>query len=316
MQAFTESSLSDSTIFQQLNKSAVLLKNIAYAVKNGAELDKSYIEEQYAQAIKTRISPIAGKVLQAYDERKIRLIYTKAVHISIAIPFIVLDIGGQPTACIFIGEFSPITKDGTALTIEMKRLYTLMESAYIAIHYFTRPEKFIRNAAFVKLHAEIYSAMTMRILNKEYALSLEKDIYDGLNFISAYFFLERILGITNPEICKAYATSCCNNPSQLQLDIMLDGYTNANVTNINELVLFFSKQAPKMEPLTFRYFFERWISSFGTGACMSIDCFPYLYFVITNVILGSFLINVAGLSEIVKNAKSINSFYAEVSRIV
>ena len=311
-----EASLSDSRIFEQLNRSASLSKKVAQAIKDGVVLDKSYIEEQYIQCTKTRISPLAERVLQAFDAGEIKLIYTKAVHIPIAVPFVVVELGGKPTACIFIADFSAVSKDGSALTIEMKKLYALMEGAYVALKYFTRPEKFTRNSAFAKLNAQIYSSMVMRLLNREYALSLEKEIFDGVNFISAYFFLEKILGITNKEVATSYATSCCNNPSLLQIQLVKDGYENANVRNVDDLIKFIATQAPKMENLSFRYFFERWISSFGQSACLSIDSYPYLYFTIINVLLGAFLVNVAGLSEIVKNAKGINSFYAEIASII
>ena len=71
-----------------------------------------------------------------------------------------------------------------------------------------------------------------------------------------------------------------------------------------------------MENLTFRYFFERWISTFGNGAFLGLDAFPYMIYIINNVLLGGFLINVATLSELVKNVKGINLYYPELAKIL
>ena len=116
-------SLNDSKTFQTLNKSSSITSKIAKLVATGVLLDRSYIEEQYIQIQKTRISPISEKILTAFDEKRIRLIWNKQLHLTIAIPFVVLMIEGKPTGCIFISDFSSMNKDATALTIDMKKLY-------------------------------------------------------------------------------------------------------------------------------------------------------------------------------------------------
>lgn len=316
MNLFTEASLSDSAVFQQLNKSSNITAKAVKAIQTGTILEKDFIEDQYLQMSKTRISPIVGSVVKAFDDGEIKLIYNKEIHLTTAVPFIVINLGGRPTGCIFIGDFSGVTKDGTALNIDMKKLYTIMESAFIAVRYFSRPELFTRNTIFLKIHAQIYSAMVLRILNREYALSLDKDVYDSINYMAARFCLEHIMGVKNPELSHSYAVSVCNNPSNVIITIARDNYMTEDVTSIEKLVALIAKQSTKMEKLTYRYFFERWISSFGTGACLGIDSYPYLSYIISNVLLGAFLVNVTGLSEIVKNTKGINSFYMELSRII
>lgn len=309
-------SLNDSKTFQALNKSASITSKIAKIVASGVVLDRSYIEEQYLQISKTRISPISTKILNAFDSGKIRLIWNKEIHLTIAVPFVVLNIGGASTACIFISDFSSINKEGSQLTIDMKKLYTLMESAYIGLQYFTAPDKFVKTGSFMKLNASIYSSMVLRILNREYALSLDKDAYDFVNYASSRFFLRHVMGLKNEDLCHSYAISTCKSPSESNMRLAEDLYVAANPQTIEELVEFFKKNNPKMGDLKYRYFFERWISSYGTGACLSIDSYPYFYYVIANVILGGFLVNVTGLSEIIKNMSGINKFYSMVDHII
>ena len=317
MDYFMEASLSDSGMYQQLNASSSLMSKIAQAIKNGVALDKSYFETQYLQITKTRISPLADTVLKAFDEGKIRLIYNKNDHVTVALPFVVLNIGGKACANIFINEFSSMTNaDTPQLTIEMKRLYTLMESAFIGLVFFSKPAYFTRNSTFVKALTNIYTQMVLRILNREYARSLTKDLYDATNYYTSRFFLEKILGVTNKEIVHAYASGSCNNPSETTMSLCNTMYSSVNIKTIEELVDFIAKSDTKMNDLKFRYFFQRWISSYGTGATLAIDSFPYFYYCIANVVLGGFLVNATAISDFVKNAKGINSIYPELLRII
>lgn len=312
---YTEASLSDSDMFQQLNKSSSIVARISKVVKTGITLEKSFIEEQYLQITKTRISPLAERVLKAFDDGDVCLIYNKQEHLTTTIPFIILQMGGKTRACIFIADFCSLNKEGTMLNIEMKKLYTLMESAYVGLHYFTNPNMFNRSARLSKIVATIYSEMGLRILNREFALSLDKDAYDSINYMLARFALTKVLPLTSTELIHSYAVSVCKSPSSLSMDIAADMYMRENIQTLEDLIKCIAKNYPKMAKLTYRYYFERWISSFGQGTCLAVDSFPYMYYTIINVILGSFLVNVTGLSEIVKNTNGISQFYAEISKM-
>lgn len=312
---FTEASLNDSDMFLQLNKSSSLTTRIKDILKTGVVLDKSYLEEQYLQITKTRLSPISELVIKAFDDGEIRLIYNNKVHLTTAMPFITLQMEGKMVACIFIADFSSMNKEGTMLSIEMKKLYTLMEAAYIELKYFTNPALFNRSSRIAKVSASIYAEMGLRILNREFALSLDKDAFDTVNYLLARFCLSKVLPLNSPEVIHSYAVSCCKAPAQITMQLASDMYERAEITSCEDLVKCIASNFPKMAKLTFRYYFERWISSFGMGTTLAIDSFPYLYYTIINVLLGSFLVNVTGLSEIVKNTSGITQFYAEISRV-
>lgn len=312
---FTEASLNDSDMFRQLNKSSSITTRIGKVIKTGVTLDKSYIEEQYLQITKTKLSPISDRVIKAFDAGEIRLIYNKTAHLTTAIPFIVLQMDGKSTACIFIADFCSMNKEGTMLNIEMKKLYTIMEAAFIGLRYFGNPALFNRSSKLSKVTATIYSEMGLRILNREFALSLDKDSYDEVNYLLARFCLTKVLPLTSAEVIHAYAAGCCKSPSNLSMELASDMYERGEIRSIEDLIKYIASNFPKMGKLTYRYYFERWISSFGMGTTLAIDSFPYLYYTIINVLLGSFLVNVSGLSEIVKNTSGISHFYAEISRI-
>lgn len=311
-----EASLSDSYMFGELNNSSSITLKIANAIKTGIILDGSYIQEQAIQCKRSRISPLVDKVFDAFEKKAILLVYNKQVRVSTAIPFVVMQVKGVTSAYIFISDFSSISKDGSALTLDMKKLYTLMESAYIAREFYTTPQKFQKSGALMKLMASIYAGMGLRIYNREYALSLDKNVYDSVNYSLARFYLENMMDVKNTAISHSYAVGTCLNPSQQNLQITESAYDSAQIKNIRDLVKFTSTLSMKMEKLNFRYYFERWITTFGTSSCLAIDAVPYMFYVVINVLLGGFLINVQTLSDMVKNTKGIHLFYAELAKII
>lgn len=315
-QVFTEASLSDSYIFGQLNRSSNASATIVKAIKTGTILDKSYIEEQYIQCKRSRLSPIMTEVLEAYEKGDIVLVYNKQVRVSTAIPFIVISMAGKTNAYIFISDFSGLSRDESSLTIEMKKLYVLMEAAYVGLKFYTYPNQFKKSGALIKIVSTIYSGMAMRIFNKEFALSLDKDVYDRVNYTMARFFIEKAFEIKNSQVAHAYGLSACLNPSTFIIQQMQADYEDADTEDIDSLIKYISTMSPKMSKLNFRYYFERWISTFGTSACLAVDTLPYMYFVIINVLLGSFLVNTPTISDMVKTTKQINLFYSEIKKIV
>lgn len=313
---FTEASLSDSYIFNELNRSSHASTTIANAIRTGVVLDASFIEEQLLQCKRSRISPLMEDVLKAYENNEIVLSYNKNVRVSTSLPFTVISNGKNTFAYIFISDFASLNKDKTALTIEMKKLYVLMEAAYVGKKFYTRSDIFARSNMLMKLMANIYAEMSMRIFNKEFTLSLNKDLYDKVNYCVARFELERMADLSNSSLIDSYAASVCNSPSRMTMNMIEKDYTSASITNLNELISFISSLAPSMSKLNTRYYLERWITTYGTGATMGIDAFPYLYYIVINGLLGAFLINTTRISDIVKNTKGINTFYSEMLKIV
>lgn len=313
---FTEAGLSESYIFNKLNDSSSITSRIAEIIKGGVAVEKDFIEDQYAQINKTHLSPLVDKVLSAYDNGDIVLIYNKKDHLTIALPFTVMKFKGKLRAVIFIADFCSVTKDGSSLNIEMKKLYTLMEAALVGLTYYKNPLLFSRSSVVAKLTATVYAEMGLRILNKEFALSLDKEAYDMVNYSLARFYLEKILEVSSEDLVHSYAMGTCNKPDPTSMDLVKLTYGDEHVETVEDLLRLFVRIYPKMERLTFRYYFERWVSSYAIGATLAIDNFPYLYYAIISVLLGSFMVNNTALNDLVKNIKGMNHFYGEIARIV
>lgn len=310
-----EASMEDSFIYKTLNSSSGLIEKIVKYIKTSVALDKTYWEEQYSQIGKGIISPLCGRVLEAYDNGLIELLYSRETKVGTAIPFIVRKKDNKIVASIFISTFSTIDKSDN-LTIPVKQIYALMECAYVALQMQINPMKIQRNVALMKLCSTVYVQMIMRILNKEYSLILDNTLYEKVQYCVARFFIERIWEYPNKNLVDAYASNDLKYIDNLDLDMLKTGYENFGITDINKLIEYIKTLSPRMSELNIRYFIERFVNTYHSSALISLDYLPYVFFVIINILLGSFLISQAALNDLIKNIRGMNKFYIELSKLV
>ena len=311
-----ESTMEDSFIYKSFNASNGLIEKMVKYIKTSVLLDTSYFEEQYSQIKKTGISPLSTKVLDAYNNGQIELLYSRETKIGNSIPFIIRkNEKGNIVATIFIASFSTIDKNSN-LTIPVKQLYALMETAYVALQMQLNPTKIQRNLGTMKLCSSIYTQMIVQILNKEYALTLDKTLYDQVTYIVTRFFLTNVWEYPNKELIESYAKSDLKYIEGFDLDLTVQGYDNAGITDFNTLIQYLSTLSPRMKELNTRYFIERYINTYHGSSILSIDYLPYVFFVIINTLLSSFLISHRALNDIIKNTRGINKFYPELLKLV
>lgn len=311
-----ESSIEDSYVYKSFNASNSLIEKLVKYIKTGVLLDTSYFEEQYMQIKKSSISPLSQKVMEAYDNGLIELLFSRETKVGVSIPFIIRkNEKGKIVATIFIATFATFDKDNN-LVIPVKQLYALMESAYVALEMQVNPTKIQKNTILMKIVGSIYSQMIIRILNKEYALSLDKELYDKVAYCVNKFFLTNIWEYPSKDLIEAYASSELKYISDLDLNLVKTGYDDSQITDISKLIDYLRSLSPRMKDLNIRYFIERYVNTYHGSSIMSMDYLPYIFFVIINIILGSFLISQNALNDIIKNTKNINKFYMELAKIL
>ena len=322
MKIFSESTLSDSYIYGLFNNDLTMTKRISEAVKNGLVIDSSYIQEQILQIKRTRLSPLVDNVLNAYENGNLLLIYSKLTKITQAIPFVVLKMGGKNKVVVFVNNYGQISDSGNVnggktLTVPMKDLYVLMEGAYLAWAYYEYPVKFQRSIGLMKLTNNIYTAMVMRILNKEYALSMDQELFNKVSYTVSRFYLERVWGSDNHDLVFTYATQTCTSAVNKQNLLLLDDqFTQAKVQSVDQLMEFIKTISPRLDTLNIRYFTEYFINMYRAPALLGMDTLPYFIFALSATYCGSFIVNQPIINDIIKNIRNSNIYYNELSKIV
>ena len=312
----TESSLEDSFIYKSFNASNSLVERLVKYIKTSTKLDKNFFEEQYIQMKKLNISPLSRNVVDAFDNGDIELLFSRSEKVTQSLPFIVRKTPeGKIVASIFISMYAMLDKSDN-LVIPVKKLYALMESSYIALEMQKQPMKVQRNVGLMKLMMIIYSSLIMRVLNKEYQLALDRPLYDKATYIVSRFFLERVWGYANPDMIESYARSELKFVEDADLSMVSVAYKSLNIKSFDEMINYLKTLSPRMEELTTRYFIERYVNTYHAASIMSLDYLPYVFFIVINVLIGSFIIAQPALSDVIKNTKGINKFYPELSKIL
>lgn len=319
---YTEGTMEDSYIFSMFNENKELTSKMLAYIKTAVSIDEEMLQEQLLQIKKSRISPLADEVLGAFARGEIELLYNKSVKVPLATPFIVRrdpSFTGNTfniRATIFIANYGLVSKKANVYEIPMKNLYVLMESAYIALYIHKYPNKIQRNYGLMKILCSVYTSMFTRIMNREYSLSLDQDLYDRVNFIISRFFLEKVWELTNPDIIFNNALINIQNPNITDLKIMSDNYDNAEVKDIGDALILIKSLSPRLSNLSVRYIIQRYMITYHGGAVMAIDYLPYMFYVVINTLLGAFLLNQTALADIIKNNRQIRTFYPELVKMM
>lgn len=312
-----ENTMEDSLVYKTFNQANGVVDKIVKYLSSGVPLDKSYIEDQYAIIRRgAGISPLSQKVLEAFNNGDIEIVWNNTEKVGVAMPFIVRrKSNGKVVSTIFINAFATI-KDDSILVIPAKQLYGLMEGAYIALKLQTDPVKVMKNAELMMTTASVYTEMMARILNKEYALTLDKVLYDKVCYCIKRFYLECVWEYPNTGLVSNYASSDLKYIQQFDLDALDATYSKMEIKTIANLLEFVKSLSPRMSDLNLRYYIERFIKTYHGASILSIDYLPYVFFVITNVVMSTFLVSQTALNDIIKNTKNINRFYSELARVM
>lgn len=322
---FTEASLVDSVIYRSLNNNSELLTMILSAIKDSIIIDSSYIQEQLLQIKRTKISPLADEVLKAYNDGNIVLLYSSGKKVPQALPFFATRNKGQIKVYIFVNNYGTISKSATNsgdkyLNITMKDLYVLMEGAYTSFRYTLYPAKVKKSLGLMKVSCNIYVNMVMRILNKEYAIGVEKELHQKVSFALGLFFLNRIWMSDNDDVNFAYACNSCKINSEPidrgSLIIIADEYKSRNILTIEDLLEYLKTLSNRFNGINFRYFLQCYINTYKAGAMFSLECLPYFLYTIEASMIGSFLVNQPIISDITKNVRGMNTFYPELVKAI
>lgn len=319
---FTEASLVDSKIYQSFNRNAAFDKRIIAGIKNSTRITRVYIEEQLMQIKRTRISPLVNDVINAFDRGDIVLLYSKDTKIPISLPFFATRVQGKIKVFVFLNNYGTLAKTNTDtlttyLSIQMKDLYVLMEGAYISYKYNLNKQKVERSLGLMRVSSAIYTQMVMRILNKEYAISMDENLNLQATFSVGMFFAERVWMSTNDAINTSYSRnniiSDSNNSIINQIHTM---YKDANILSVDQLIDFISALSPRLKTLNFRYFLQCFINTYKPGAMLGLEVLPYFLYDIEATLCGSFLVNQPIISDICKNIQGMNTFTPQLVKAV
>jgi hypothetical protein len=327
-EVFTETTLSDSSIYAEFNKSSSFMSLLMNAINKSTVITEEYITEQLFQIERTRMTSIAPKVIQAFRNGDITIMHgnNKEVRVPQAAPFIVTRVQGKVKAIAFTHNYATMGKAEASgvkrLNISYKDLYTLMEAAFVAHNYNTYSNKLTKSMGLMKITCALYTNMVVRILNKNYSIMNEFDVYDSVVYCIGKFYLERVWMSTNEAVNRTYALSNIKETNGgrginlASIERINEEYDAAEIGDIEALIKFISTLSPRLREINYRFFLQAFMMTYKTPAIFGLEVLPYFLFSIEASINGSYIINRDLIMDAISMTKGMKSFYPELTKVI
>lgn len=300
----TNKSLNDSYVFRHLNNNGRIESSVLKVLQNGKMLNRLNLEAAMLMIEKSFRYPLKTKVLEAFNRQDIVLMYSPDdVKLPTAMPFFLHKTpSGKLVAIVVVDLYGRMDKESNDITIDAKKLYTMMEGAYIALVSFSQHREFSKRTGIIVNGSNIYANMIARVLNKKYALNVDKNKLHKVQFLAGKFFIVNILGHENNELATNYAIRNCVGANPLVLqdvdDIVGDEYYKDISTFINALKI------PELnlgmgDTLTMRAFLEMFINMYDHSMVFALELFSYFAYNINAAVHGSYINNQYVLEDII-----------------
>lgn len=284
-------STNQSYIFNMLNKNNVV-NNTVKELLRAEDVEPSSIEEQLMIIKKRYNEPLKREVLQAYNEGKIRLKYSKEIKLPTAMPFILIKASGGVVAVISLSTYSYKLEKSGDMSIDPKKLYTLMESAYIALKYTTNNLRYASASNLLTHGSIMYANMVYSAINKKFNIGMDKKKSELVMYFSAKFFMINVLAknIDAMEIINNTAKKNCKTLSPM---VIAEADDEFEINAYKDISVFMEElsRVCEIHGLNVRNFLSTYMQMYGEGTLLGLELFPYFMMNICSAEHGAFMNN-------------------------
>lgn len=294
--------LETSFVYNHLNKSNALSNNISTLITSGQALSYESLEEAFVIIMKNFKYPLKYKVMDDFKAGKIILKYSTNARIPTCLPFFLTKINGEVVAVVSVSTYGIMDKDTGTVKIDPKKLYCIMEGAYLAKLIFFNSSKIPTRPSIITHGSNIYSMMFTRVLNKKYSLNVDKIKYHKILMLSSKFYMLNILGNHDGDSVFNYAIKNCPNGNIYSLkeaDSLFDAKYYQNLETFITGLVETKALGLNLKDLTVRGYLESFINMYDSSNLLSLESFPYFMYNIVSVTNGAYLNNQYILEDIV-----------------
>lgn len=296
-------SINDTFIYKHLNRENGLTTGIQQALQEGKVLNKNNVEEAMLIINKNFKYPLKFKVLEALDKGDIVLLYSpEKVRIPTCLPFFLTKgASGKVVAIVLVDMYGKMNPDTGVVTIDPKKLYCMMEGAYLGITYFYHANDISKRNIIITAGASIYSNMFTRVLNKRYALNVDKSKMQKVLFLATRFYTLNMLGMNDGEMAVNYAIKNIPNANPFSLRELDSLMQPEDYTDLSTFILALTRPELNLgfKDLTVRGYLESFITMYDGSALFALEYFPYFIYNIISVVNGAYINNQYIMEDIV-----------------
>lgn len=308
--------LQDTFVYRNLNKNDAISNNVGKILQSGTVLNKSNLEEAFVIINKNFKFPLKYNILKDVEEGGMVLIYSpENTKVPTCMPFLLTMNNNKIIAIVMVDIYGTMSKEGN-INIDPKKLYCIMESAYLAKVCITYQNQICTRNVIISNGSAVYSNMFTRILNKKYALNTDKNKLQKVLLLTSKFYLINLLGLTDSDMLFNYAIKNCVNGNPYLLKEANEALKDEDYKDLSTFIAALTKPELNlaMGDLTVRGYLEQYINMYDASALLALESFPYFLYNILSVTNGAYINNQYILEDIVDvNGAKI---YAELMNII
>ena len=227
--------------------------------------------------------------------------------------------GGIIKAIAVIDNYAKLDAEGKRIVIEPNKLYTLLECAFIARGVQMNFNNIRHNTIMYTEGTSIYAHMFTRVLNRQYALNVDKEAYNKVIFLASKFFLLNLLGLKDGDLVFNYALKTAGNLSPIMAKRLNDAIPEAAYANIATFIKAIASNAyliiNGIEKLTVREYVNNFIKMYNNAALFSLEHISYFLFNVISCINHAYFNNQYAFEEAI-GTKSGDKLYAHIANRV
>lgn len=314
-------SVMDTFLFKSMDKKGnYLTKMITGAISKGRVLKYDELLYEVTTINKYYKYPLKKAVMDAFRDGILKPIVLPSgliEKVPTSVPFMLAPVAGMRGvigAYVFIDNYKSYSEKDDMYNIDPKKFYCLMESAYMATIIYKSFPIISRSTVLATEASSIFAHMFIRVLNKKYALNVDKRAYTKVLYLAAKFFMVNQLSADPAsETVNNYALKVSEAESPFIVNELDARFTADDFKDISAFISAIQKNSQfitqSLAELVLRDFITDFVAMYHSSAIFALEHFAYFMFMVDSVILGAYLNNQAILEDIVgKSGAKIYSF--------
>lgn len=312
-------SVRDTFLYKSMNKGGYLDKTLKNAISKAKVLKPSDLAFEVNTINKYYKFGMRKAIMEKFDSGLLKAMVLppgSTDRIPASFPFLLYG-GNEIGSYVFIDTYSQYNKTSDTYNIDPKKLYCLLESGYIATLVQKNARVFSLNNTIASEGGAIYAHMFIRVLNKKYALNVDRRAYAKVLFLAAKFFMINLLGMKkDSDAVTNYALKVSEADSPIMVRELDTRFDESNASDsIAEFINFLRDNAylisQSLAELTVRDYLTDFVNMYQSSSIFALEHLSYFLFMVDSVILGAYLNNQAVLEDVV--GKSGAKLYTVIS---
>lgn len=293
-------SLRDTFLFTQMNDGEFIDKKLKVFMNPNSSIvvTQNMLEEPLMHINKTFKYPAKMAVLEAYrNGALVPLVLQKGVQerMPVSIPFLINK--DRTKAIVFIDNYATPNGNGD-VNIDYKKLYCLLESAYLALEGIPR-----NNSMIINKGSLIFAHVFAKVLNKKFSLNTDRAALNKVIFLASKYYLINHLGLSDQATIFNYASKNCKAGTDIVMRDIDAEFTPECFANLATFLQKMSSLPYKFvsgfESITVRDYVAAFAEMYGQSTIFALETLEYFVFMISSVVIGAYLNNQTVLEDII-----------------